>query len=45
MEDFIGDFAQKGTIHVFEPYRDVHKQNLEIVQDYWKKNPLPVTKN
>lgn len=34
MEDYIGDFAQKGTIHVFEPYRDVHTQNLKLVQDY-----------
>ena len=45
MEDFIGDFAAKGTIHVFEPYRDVHSQNLKLVQDYWKKKPLPMIKN
>ena len=45
MEDYIGDFVAKGTIHVFEPYREVHTQNLKLVQDYWKKKPLPVVKN
>ncbi len=45
MEDYVGDFAAKGTIHIFEPYRDVHKQNLKLVQDYWKKKPLPIIKN
>jgi glyoxylase-like metal-dependent hydrolase (beta-lactamase superfamily II) len=41
MEDYIGDSAAKGWVHVFEPYRDVHTQNLKAVQDYWKDKPLP----
>jgi cyclase len=41
MEDYVGDSAAKGWIHVFEPYRDVHTQNLKLVHDYWKDKPLP----
>jgi hypothetical protein len=35
MEDYVGDSAAKGWIHLFEPYRDVHSQNLKLVHDYW----------
>ena len=41
MEDYIGDSAAKGWVHPFEPYRDVHAQNLKLVHDYWKDKPLP----
>ena len=41
MEDFIGDSAAKGWIHPFEPYREVHDQNLKLVHDYWKDKTLP----
>jgi glyoxylase-like metal-dependent hydrolase (beta-lactamase superfamily II) len=41
MEDYVGDSAAKGWIHLFEPYRDVHTQNLKLVHDYWKDKPLP----
>jgi len=41
MEDYIGDLAAKGWIHPFEPYRDVHSQNLKLVQEHWKDKPLP----
>ncbi len=41
MEDFIADSAAKGWIHPFEPYREVHEQNLKVVHDYWKDKPLP----
>ena len=41
MEDYIGDAAGKGWVHIFEPYRDVHTQNLKLVHDYWKDKPLP----
>jgi cyclase len=41
MEDYIGDSAAKGWIHLYEPYRDVHTQNLKLVHDYWKDKPLP----
>jgi cyclase len=41
MEDYIGDSVAKGWVHLYEPYRDVHKQNLKLVHDYWKIRPLP----
>jgi glyoxylase-like metal-dependent hydrolase (beta-lactamase superfamily II) len=41
MEDFIGDSAAKGWVHPFEPYREVHEQNLKLVHDYWKDKTLP----
>jgi hypothetical protein len=41
MEDYIGDAAAKGWVHPFEPYRDVHAQNLKLVHDYWRARPLP----
>jgi cyclase len=41
MEDYIGAAAGKGWVHPFEPYRDVHTQNLKLVSDYWKDKPLP----
>jgi glyoxylase-like metal-dependent hydrolase (beta-lactamase superfamily II) len=41
MEDYIGPEAAKGWVHPFEPYREVHEQNLKLVHDYWKDKPLP----
>lgn len=41
MEDYIGAAASKGSVHPFEPYRDVHTQNLKLVSEYWKDKPLP----
>jgi glyoxylase-like metal-dependent hydrolase (beta-lactamase superfamily II) len=41
METFVGDSLAKGWVHPFEPYRDVHKQNLQGVSGYWKDRPLP----
>ena len=41
MEDFIGDSAARGWIRPFEPYREVHEQNLKLVHDYWKDKTLP----
>jgi hypothetical protein len=29
MKDYIGREAEKGWIHPFEPYREVHEQNLK----------------
>ena len=31
----------KGWITPFEPYREVHSQNLKLVHDYWKDRTLP----
>jgi len=33
--------AAKGWIRPFEPYREVHEQNLKLVHDYWKEKTLP----
>jgi hypothetical protein len=41
MEDYVGPSLAKGWVHLFEPYRDVHKQNLKLVSDYYKGKPLP----
>lgn len=41
MEDYLGEAVAKGWVHPFEPYRDVHQQNLKLVHDYWKDRPLP----
>lgn len=41
MEDYIKASVSKGWINLFEPYREVHTQNLKLVQDYWKNKPLP----
>jgi cyclase len=44
MEEYIKPSVTKGWVHAFEPYRDVHAQNLKLVQDYWKNKPLPKIK-
>jgi cyclase len=41
MENYIAYSAAKGWIHPFEPYREVHEQNLKVVHDYWKDKTLP----
>ncbi|HET7447488.1 MAG TPA: MBL fold metallo-hydrolase [Methyloceanibacter sp.] len=41
MEHYIGDSAAKGWVHFFEPYPEVHEQNLKVVHDYWKDKTLP----
>jgi cyclase len=41
MEDYISDSVTKGWVHSFEPYREVHTQNLKLVSDYWKSKSLP----
>jgi hypothetical protein len=41
MEAFIGDSLAKDWVHAFEPYREVHKMNLELVHAYYKDKPLP----
>jgi cyclase len=41
MEDYISAEAAKGWVHPFEPYREVHEQNLKLVHDYWKDRTLP----
>jgi hypothetical protein len=41
MEDYVGDEAARGWVRLFEPYRDVHGQNLKLVQGYWKDKKLP----
>jgi hypothetical protein len=28
--------ATAGWVHLFEPYRDVHEQNLKLMSDYYK---------
>lgn len=41
MEDFVGTEAAKGWISPFEPYREVHEQNLKLVHAYWKDKTVP----
>ena len=44
MEDYIGDSVANGWVQFYEPYRDVHIQNLKTVHEYWKDKPLPEIK-
>jgi glyoxylase-like metal-dependent hydrolase (beta-lactamase superfamily II) len=41
LEDILGDALDNKWVRVFEPYREVHAQNLKFVQDYWKDKELP----
>ena len=41
MEDYLAHSAAKGWIRPFEPYREVHEQNLKLVHDYWRDKTLP----
>jgi cyclase len=41
MEDYIRDLAAKGWVNPFEPYSDVHAQNLKLVHAHWRDKPLP----
>jgi len=41
IEDFIGDSLARGWVNAFEPYRAVHKINLERVHQYYKDKPVP----
>ena len=41
MEDYLAHSATKGWIRPFEPYREVHEQNLKLVHDYWRDKTLP----
>lgn len=42
MEDYIGESVKNGWVQLFEPYREVHIQNLKTVSEYWKGKELPV---
>jgi len=41
LEEIIGDSFQKSWVSLFEPYRAVHKMNLDLVQKYFKDKSLP----
>jgi cyclase len=41
IEDFIGDSLARGWVNAFEPYRAVHKTNLERVHAHYKDKPAP----
>jgi len=41
LEAYIGDSVSEGSINLYEPYRDVHKDNLKAVHDYYKDKPPP----
>ncbi len=36
MEEMIGDSVEKGWVHAYEPYRDVHSQNVKLVDEYFR---------
>ena len=40
LEAYIGDSVKKGWVSLYEPYRDVHKENLKAVHEYYKDKPL-----
>jgi glyoxylase-like metal-dependent hydrolase (beta-lactamase superfamily II) len=41
LEDYIGESVKKGWISLYEPYREVHADNLKAVHKYWSKRKLP----
>ena len=41
LEAYIGDSVKKGWISLYEPYRDVHKDNLKAVHEHYKDKSLP----
>lgn len=42
MEAYVGHLAARGWVNPFEPYRDVHAQNLKLVHEHWRDKLLPV---
>jgi cyclase len=41
LEAFIGDSVKNGWVNLYEPYREVHKENLKAVREHYKDKPLP----
>jgi len=41
LEEYIGESVAKGWVHHFEPYREVHQENLQAVHTYYQDKPLP----
>ncbi len=41
LEEYIGVSMKKQWIRLYEPYRDVHRDNLKGVYEYYKKRKLP----
>lgn len=41
LEDYVGDSLEKGWVHLWEPYREVHQMNLKLVHEYYQDKPLP----
>ncbi len=41
LEDFIGQELANGTLTLFAPYVDLHKQNCRLMYDYWVKGIAP----
>ena len=42
VEDFIGRELENGTLTLFAPYKDLHRQNCKLMHDYWVKGIKPV---
>lgn len=42
LEDYVGASAKKGWITIYEPYRDVHRDNLKALREYYKGRKRPV---
>jgi cyclase len=43
LEDYVGASVKNNWIKLYEPYRDVHRDNLKGVHDYYKVRNLPAT--
>lgn len=42
LEEYIGGSMKKHWVTLYEPYRDVHSDNLKGVREYYKNRKLPV---
>jgi glyoxylase-like metal-dependent hydrolase (beta-lactamase superfamily II) len=41
LDAYIGESVRKGWISLYEPYREVHKDNLKAVYEYFKDRRVP----
>ena len=41
MEEYIESAVAMGWVHYYEPYRDVHAQNLKLVHEFYRDKPIP----
>ncbi len=41
MKSYLREELEQGWVHYYEPYEEVHSENLKKVYDYYENKPLP----